>query len=422
MFLYLTADTGNNTAKPNSGQSEDQGINNYALMSIVDGSAEEHQAINTFYNQTNAVSTVRLLQLAQSRGLGIVPLNYYNYASQGTTSYQGHQLQSYDPYVWDSVTSAFENDYGQYTIGYITPGPITNASYSGLGVFLFQWNQWEAIISPSSLNGAFGENMPDGSISVNNTLNYNLSGDDSGGDNGDLGGTDGGGDGPVLTLQPPVSGSTLVPGESAPFNEAQMQSQISSGTYTLDPINITDEDALNALLGLPIGSADSTAATDFGDVEQSGFLGNTSDAGAQIGTRSSDPVNTITGEFYVNDTDLQLPGPIPLSLRRNYSSQNLADNQFGTGWKLSIMPYLSLGTNATDIYAADMDGAVLQYVQATTNTWIPTLAANPLLNNNTTAGVGGLANRLRDQIVENGRWQLSNFTLYGPTEASGFSR
>ena len=45
-------------------------------MSIVNGSAEEHQVINRFYQQTNAVSTVRLLQLAQSRGAGIVPLNY----------------------------------------------------------------------------------------------------------------------------------------------------------------------------------------------------------------------------------------------------------------------------------------------------------------------------------------------------------
>ena len=49
----------------------------------------------------------------------------------------------------------------------------------------------------------------------------------------------------------------------------------------------------------------------------------------------------MTGEFFVDETDLLLPGPMPLALRRNYSSQNLADNQFGPGWKLSIMPYLA---------------------------------------------------------------------------------
>ena len=76
-----------------------------------------------------------------------------------------------------------------------------------------------------------------------------------------------------------------------------------------------------------------------------------------------DPVHSVTGEFYVDETDLQLPGPMPLSLRRNYSSQNLADNQFGTGWKFSIMPYLSVAQGGTNIYAADMDGAVLAYVR-----------------------------------------------------------
>ena len=59
------------------------------------------------------------------------------------------------------------------------------------------------------------------------------------------------------------------------------------------------------------------------------------------------------------------PARCRLSLRRNYSSQNLADNQFGTGWKFSIMPYLSVGTGGTNIYAADMDGAVLAYVRTT---------------------------------------------------------
>ena len=62
-----------------------------------------------------------------------------------------------------------------------------------------------------------------------------------------------------------------------------------------------------------------------------------------------------------------------------------------------------------------MDGAVLAYVQTTTNTnvWLPTLAANPQLNNNTTAGVGGLVNRLRDRIVQTVNGSTTNYTLYG---------
>ena len=50
---------------------------------------------------------------------------------------------------------------------------------------------------------------------------------------------------------------------------------------------------------------------------------------------------------------------------------------------------------------------------ASTNVWVPTLAANPQLNNNTTAGVGGLVNRLRDRIVQTVNGSTTNYTLYG---------
>jgi RHS repeat-associated protein len=398
MFFYLVASVGNGTLDPDSGQTQEQVYQNYALMSIVDNSAQEHQVINTFYGQTNAVSTVRLLQLAQRQGLSIVPLNYYTYAAQATTTYQGHQLQSFDPNLWGQVSGAFQSAYGPYVTGYITPGPITNASYSGMGAFVFEQGDWMALISPSSLNGAFGDNMPNGTVSPGNTVNYNL----------DMG------DSPVLTMQPPATGADLPPDEVAAFNAPQTYTQILDNTYTIDPANVILDTDVNSLLGLQnLGTPAQTTAQDFETTEDTGLLGNTSDAGAQIGTRTADPVNTITGEFYVDETDLHLAGPIPLSLRRNYSSQNLANNQFGTGWKLSIMPYLSVGAGATNIYGADMDGAVLAYVQASTNTWMPTLAANPQLNNNTTAGVGGLVNRLRDRLVQTVSAGVTNYTLYG---------
>jgi RHS repeat-associated protein len=400
MFLYWMARTGNGTLRPDSGQTMEEVFHNYAVMSIVDGSAQEHQVINTYYGQTNAVSTVRLLQLSQNQGRGIVPFNYYNYAALGTNLYQGKQLQSIDTGLWQQVSNAFQSGYGPWITGYITPGPITNAAYSGMGVFIFEWSQWLALISPQSLNGAFGENMPDGTISGGNTPNYNLNMGD--------------GSTPVMALQPPAAGSDVLPDEVAIFNAPQTYSEILNGTYTFDPVNMTFDNFVNTLLGLtPKSTPAQTTAQALSYIWDVGSLGNTSDAGAQALTRASDPVNTITGEFYVDETDLQLPGPIPLSLRRNYSSQNLADNQFGTGWKLSIMPYLSVGVGATNIYAADMDGAVLAYVQTSTNTWMPTSVANPKLNNNTTAGVGGLVNRLRDRLVQTVNAGVTNYTLYG---------
>src|SRR5581483_5756368 len=90
MFFYETAEVGNGTFQPDSGQTLQLAEQNYNLISIANCSAEEHQTIDHFYQQTNAVSTVRLLQLA---GTNIVALNFSNYVAQATNSYQGQQLQ-----------------------------------------------------------------------------------------------------------------------------------------------------------------------------------------------------------------------------------------------------------------------------------------------------------------------------------------
>ena len=124
MFLFDVATVGNGSLHLNSGDSIELATQNYNLIRVINDSAEEHQALNDFYQQTNAVSTVRLLQLAQSRGLGIVPLNVDNYVAVGETYYQGNQLQNFDSSTWSAVTAFFQNyntDYG-FVTGYITPG------------------------------------------------------------------------------------------------------------------------------------------------------------------------------------------------------------------------------------------------------------------------------------------------------------
>ncbi|HEV2319936.1 MAG TPA: DUF6531 domain-containing protein [Verrucomicrobiae bacterium] len=484
MFSFSTAIAGNGTTQPASGQDYTMNIENYSWLQIADGSAEEHHVIDAFYNQTNAVSTVRLLQLAQSSGAGIVQLNSINYLSEGSSSFQGESLQDWDPYVWSSVVSAFQSSL--YVSAYITPGPMTNALYKGMAALVLSPYNYEALISPSSLNGAFGSQyFPPGAISAVNTPNYNV-----------LNYND---QYEATVTQPTSANKTDDPADTALFNAAQENSYLSSGAYVA---NSTEQSAYTSyadLEGLPAGTTGADLGSDAQTSAQNGTLGNPNDAGAQAGAQVSDPVNNVTGEFYVQQTDLELPGPIPLALHRNYSSQDLADNQFGYGWKLSIMPYLSISKNATNIYAADMDGAVLAYahqaptaitaisvnsagshylvgdvlnvtggtftVQAqiqivatntsgavtgckllsggqysafpaspagSTNTtgagsgakfnlfeapiiWRPTLAANPQLDNNTTAGVGGLANRLRDyiELSTNGNVSVTNYMLYG---------
>lgn len=403
MAYQEVAAVGNNTVQPDSGQDIELAIQNYNLIKIVDGSAQEHQVINDFYHQTNAVSTVRLLQLSQSRGYGIVSMNINNYVSQGQTVYQGNQLQNFDPSVWSQVASTMQStaygDYG-YITAYMTAGPITNASYSGVGALILGWVNCQAVISPFSLNGGFGENLPPNSVSPANLGNFNLTMSDT----------------PTLTFQAPTSSTTLLPDQYANFNTSQLYNQIISGDYTTTPYDGTWSANVQSTLNLPSQSTQNqTVAQDVQATQSTGFWGSLSDMGSQLWSKVADPVNNITGEFYVNETDLKLAGPIPLSLGRNYSSLNTADNEFGPGWKFSIAPYLSVAQGRSNIYAADMDGSVLNYVQAPTNAniWIPSVAANPQLVNNTTAGVGGLVNRLRDQLVQTVAGTTTNLTLYG---------
>jgi RHS repeat-associated protein len=479
MFFYGAMLAGNGTLHPDSGQNYTMAGLNYNLMQVTDGSAEEHQVINNFYRQTNAVSTVRLLQLAQN-GAGIVALTPYNYVAQGTTNYQGKPLQSWDAGLWQSVVSAFQSapSYG-FVTGYITPGPMTNAAYKGMGVLLLEPNICLALITPHSMNGGFaGQPLPANTVAAANTPNYNLSDN-----NNDY----------SIALNQPANNTTTVPDEIPLYDAPTAASQ--TGNYAVDPFTTTWAADVSSQLGTTAGTSSSALSTDILASEQNGSLGMPNDP-SQAGGQVGDPVNNITGEFYVSETDLWLPGAMSLALHRNYSSHNLADNQFGRGWKLNIMPYLSLSKKSTNIYAADMDGAVLAYVQqsvpayvsavslnnhgsnykagdvltvvggtgtaaqihvdsivpvvgwiqnysllssgqyttlpSTPNTptggsgsgatfdvttagtiWMPTLAANPQLNNNTVAGVGGLANRLRDYITRSVNGSLTNYTLYG---------
>jgi RHS repeat-associated protein len=397
MFFWEVASVGNGTARPDSGQNDELADQNYNLIAITDGSAEEHQAINTYYQQTNAVSTVRLLQLAQGSGAGIVSLNINNYAAQGTTSYQGKSLQSWDSNLWSQVATAFQGSDGSYVTAYITPGPMTNSAYKGMGALILGWSKWQALISPQSLNGAFGQPFPLlSTMTPNNTINFGLNNNDD----------------YTMTLNPLPSGTALAPTTAPDFEFLNNLNSIQNNSLTVSYYDSTWNSSVNTVYNLPgTGTANQNLASAVQTTSQQGYLGEVGGMVSQALTAVADPVHPITGEFYIDETDLQLPGPIPLALRRNYSSQNLADNQFGAGWKFSIMPYLSVTTGSTNIYAADMDGAVLAYVQTTTNAnvWLPTLAANPQLNNNTTAGAGGLVNRLRDRIVLTG---TTNYTLY----------
>jgi hypothetical protein len=181
MCFYETAWTGNASVRPDSGQTAQLAGQNCFLIDIADISAEEHQALNRFYRQTNAVSTVRLLQLASSQSSnGIVLLNMGDsyYANQGAALYQGTALKNWDSDIWSQVVAAFQNSSdGKYVTAYMTPGPITNSAFKGMGALVLGWNQWQALISPGSLNGGFGEYFASYTMTRINALRFDLNGD-----------------------------------------------------------------------------------------------------------------------------------------------------------------------------------------------------------------------------------------------------
>ena len=130
------------------------------------------------------------------------------------------------------------------------------------------------------------------------------------------------GDTATLTFQTPTAGTSLLPDQIANFNVSQTYNQILSGDYTATPYDSTCRTGVQSQLGLPSQSTQNqTLAQDVQTTQSAGWLG----IGGRIPALARWPIrfNNVTGEFYVDETDLQLAGPIPLSVRRNYSSQKL---------------------------------------------------------------------------------------------------
>ena len=122
-----------------------------------------------------AISTVRLLQLAQKRATngnaGVLELTKNNYVSIGNSSQTGWNpptlLKNQDPAIWQAVTNAFSGWDADYTRVLITPGIVTNevASYSGMGAFIMRGPDLTraALISGGAMpnNGGAGILHPD---------------------------------------------------------------------------------------------------------------------------------------------------------------------------------------------------------------------------------------------------------------------
>lgn len=414
MFFQSTAFAGNGSLHADSSVPYVQAGEDFFNILTAHGSAQEHQTINDFFGKTDSVSTVKLLHLAQEQSRPMVEITNFNVPVTGvlaptipgtpyTVDVNGtpttKTLYEWDPGMTLNALGGFlGNVYSDYRQVFFTPGPVLGASgdYFGMGAFIVDKRGSGALIA-SNQNGGFGSALSFGGLDALNFFNLSLSLGDS------------------FTLSlggPSPSDPWQMPDLWQPWDFDSLYSGIDSGAYLLDAFQSDYTTAgANAL------NSSGSQADNLAKVENSGWPGWAewfgtawSTAGAIIG----DPVHSVTGSFYIDAVDLTLPGPMPLQIRRSYTSQNIAENEFGFGWKLAYFPFLSVATGDALISAAEMDGSVITYRQQSANLWTPQPKDNPTLCNMTGDVLGSVGNMFNAKIVKSTEGSDTIYTLTGP--------
>lgn len=368
----------NGTARPDLGAELLNARNSFEWFYLANASAEEHEVIRRSFDDGDSISTVGLLHLAEDRSspskAGIIELTSANYVSKGDHAFLGYtskMLKEWDTQMWATIVDQFEATDGHYTRCFITPGEISNdgGSYTGMGALIFSSQIRGALIGGGANGGAGGFFPPllpsTWSLSMSAERDY------------------------VWEHRPPSAPLAL-----KSFSALET-GQYFNSTYSFDPSpqQIETANAWAPVLGLTVGDINSIGVRSKGEQSVFGISDFLNVAKSWV----ADPVNPVTGEFYIDAVDLSLPGPMPLELRRNYLSQNRSDSQLGHGWKLSLIPHLVVTTNSAGnaiAYAAEMDGSVLAYRKSATNQniWVPLPEDNPTAATHTTQGIGSKAN------------------------------
>jgi hypothetical protein len=467
---------GNATTQPGSGQSSGVTYEDYTPVFIAAFSAQEHLTIQQYFAAENddAVSTVKLMDIASALGLSgttysyndsafgpltvavtgtgisvtgssgllcttgsgkMLELNYENYRALGALQVSGTyngvlttgslSWWATNAGLWNAVTTAFStgsNGSTQFERVFMTAGPVSGAysgtgssrqaAYYGMGAFVYGVQGSAALISPDINGGWGGDDGAEFSYSspvfADTTLSDGFGGGDFDGASITLG---------DFTVSNPVVSNISVPDEFSLNNFSDSANNfLSTGvSISVDPITqsmYSEASLLDYNSGWTGGiGSPSQIITSAETIANTGFLAPTDRNMTQT---VEEPVNTVTGEFYVDTVDLKLNGPMPLEIRRNYGSQNPFSGAFGYGWKMSMVPYLVVSTdsNNTFIYAAEMNGSVLTYRKQTGGYWAVTGTDNPQYINPQSYSPGS-PNLLNNQITLTGSGLGATYTLAG---------
>ncbi|MEI8124924.1 MAG: DUF6531 domain-containing protein, partial [Parachlamydiaceae bacterium] len=368
----------------------------YNTLAVADWSSNEHQVLREIYQDPYAISTTKLLQIAHQKharkrlpGIGFLTLTHKSFFDADTMSevarqscfshFQGLDLQRIKneaPSQWNRLRQLFVEKNQTYAYAYMTPGPVSSLdgyglippSYTGYGTLVISPGKYIAMISngSQSMNGGYGSRLKDNFIDLLDQKNWNLV---SNGDN-----------------------YSFISAANAPLFNG-VTSQIHLPTFNLDQ---EKERSFawwqGSLWSSPISKE---WKADVRLEHKSVWEG------------VSDPVDVVTGAFYVDEVDLNLPGPFPLEIRRNYNSQNPIPGNLGFGWKLSLNPVLFEENNK--LFAAEQDGTVIVYrFDEGQNRWIVHPDDNPDLRNTNRKGIGGTANPFHAYIEKK-----DGYILYG---------
>ncbi len=420
MIFHWMTSVLNNNLHPDSGIPSATASSDWWHLSFAEGSALEHTVINQFFNETDSASTISLLHNAQKQGKGIITLTPSNYSAYQNINYTDTRgitktLQAWDPLMWSSITNAlFKSSNIVENLVYITPGPIVcaNKSYEGMGAFILSpGGGAAALISANQLNvplnGGFGQSIFDPYGGANG-LSYTPSvADNSWLDFDGLGQ-------PFLNISvPTLSTPSIFDGNVPIFQWNMTINNISQSTTILDSSTLASLTQAALFQGLALPTTPGTIASAELGVGKAGWFGFPESFG-QAFNKVAEPVIPITGAFYIDSSDLVIPGPMPIKINRNYSSLNQSQNEFGYGWKLDYFPYMVVATNNL-IYAAEMDGSVVAYHQKTGSTtiWTPQVADNPQLVNQSENAAGSIFNLFNNTITMTGSGTNATYTLKG---------
>lgn len=367
-------------------------LQDYWWVNIAALSAEEHMAIQRFFDAKSAVSTIRLLHLANQAA----PVGEYGFLEVDSRNYSSITgTPGYDSNIWASVQTAVTTGWGfEQGRAFITKTNVNVPdTYSGMAALIWTPDTATALIN-NQLNGAKAAWLL--WLKDNGPGTYYLTQD-----------------GVVVKAE---NGKPKPDGAYARIivtKAFQLLTLSMEKTAVICPLgamgDLTPEQMRSVLF----------AHASFGiqDTRPSAAV-------SKFLTMAQDPVDVISGAFYLDGVDLTLPGLMPLQVRRNYSSQNLARTQLGWGWKVNYAPNLGWTSNASGdarLTAYEPDGGVVSFRPSVsdTNLFVVMVEDNPALSHNNNEG-GASGQRVLSTIIE--RTNVSGAVFYYLRPADGSLR